>query len=308
MAVAWNYSNHFRKRKSHSCHLSLITDNPITLQHSGAFVTQEPLFSHFMCIRKNSLTSWAETLEEVGAAPQALLRPPSVGRVVLNARGVDQAPLGRVGASASRGCVPSLPQVSSRCFWEEVFWEQERVDPRNKRLKRCMWVGPSLIISSNNRWSWKDFSFFPHFIWQTSLDGLDVLDRGWCWMLRLFLIYKFISKPNPPKVTRFSRRYPAINLSGRYFLRWRELHRSVVVSVHSMSDGWGDSVKRRLPEVLNAFSGEVKGEYLIGIEVSRISNLQKNTQLHLNICSGRIYCFFSIWLFFPPGVESRWNC
>lgn len=69
------------------------SNNPTAFCSFIFFATQEPFFlSPFICIRK---TRWPAgwrffenasvlTTEEVGAAPQALLRPSSVGRVVLN--------------------------------------------------------------------------------------------------------------------------------------------------------------------------------------------------------------------------------
>ena len=64
-------------------------------------------------------------------------------------------------------CVP-IHKFRADVCWRS-FWEQETVCPGNKRLKRCMWVGPSLIISSNKRWSWKDFFSFCALLFGTKI-------------------------------------------------------------------------------------------------------------------------------------------
>ena len=60
-------------------------------------------------------------------------------------------------------------------------------------------------------------SFFHVFI-SKNYGGLDVLDHGWCfecWDCFDFR-HSFISKPNLPDVTRFSRGYSVIDLSNCY--------------------------------------------------------------------------------------------
>ena len=175
------------------------------------------LFSHFTDLyQKNQLSSWAEILWE---------------------------PFGVASGGGSTSTLPRhlraglvrwfVPQVSNRCLWEEflgtrkstsrkqeveevhvgrTFFDYNYIIKQQMVLERFLFF-LRILFGTKMRWSWC--------LW-SRMDG-DVS------MLISFSIYKFISKPDPPEVTRCSRRYPilqhrSIDLSSCHLFRWREFH------------------------------------------------------------------------------------
>ena len=115
------------------------SNNPTAFCSFIFFATQEPFFlSHFICIRK---TRWPAgrrfsenpsvlTPEEVGAAPQALLRPSSsAGWSLTHAALTRHLRAGLVRPHQGVGSFHKFrADVCGRSFWE-----QERVDPGKSR-------------------------------------------------------------------------------------------------------------------------------------------------------------------------------